>query len=367
MTGSIIRRVRRVLRRTPRLEAAVQSQRMRWSALRHAAAARFPGLIRPLHENLTIAITARCNLACHGCRYGRDFMPGAELSLPMMRDLLDDASAAGYRTVRLYGGEPLLHHDLPAMVEHAIARGIEPYVTTNGALLGRRIEELYTAGLRSITFGYYGTGPAYDQYVQRERSHERLEASIRSVRERYGNKVYLRLNWLLMRPTCNLGALASMWEFCKRYETPVQVDLLHYSLPYFTEGPEGKLKFRPEDRPAIEKIVAKLLEYRRERPGLLMHSEIGLRAIPEWLLRGSAMRVPCDKYRMLWVGADGTVQLCYVTFRLGNLHEQRLRDMIDSAAHKRAALGAFQLRCPNCHCGYDERTQKDFASRRAFG
>jgi cyclic pyranopterin phosphate synthase len=76
------------------------------------------------------------------------------------------------------------------------------------------------------------------------------------------------------------------------------------------------------------------------------------------------MRVPCDKYRMLWIGADGTVQLCCVTFPVGKLHHQRLRDMIDSTAHEKAALGAFHLQCLNCHCGYDERTQKHLASRR---
>ena len=151
-----------------------------------------------------------------------------------------------------------------------------------------------------------------------------------------------------------------------RFETPIQVDLIHYSLPYFTEGPNRELQLRAEDRPAIERVVRELLRLKSERPELLEASEIGLRSIPDWLIEGPRMRVPCDKYDMIWVGADGTVQLCYVTFRLGNLHQTRLSELLYGKEHREAALGAFRLDCPNCHCGYDSRVQKHFQSRRRY-
>jgi cyclic pyranopterin phosphate synthase len=47
-----------------------------------------------------------------------------------------------------------------------------------------------------------------------------------------------------------------------------------------------------------------------------------------------------------------------VTFKLGNLHERRLRDILFTDTHKRAARDSFQLNCPNCHCGYDTRVEK---------
>jgi Iron-sulfur cluster-binding domain len=78
------------------------------------------------------------------------------------------------------------------------------------------------------------------------------------------------------------------------------------------------------------------------------------------------MRVPCTAYEMIWVGADGTVQMCYVTFRLGNLHQSRLRDLLRTAAHTCAARDAFQLNCPNCHCGSNERIMRHAPSRRRY-
>jgi cyclic pyranopterin phosphate synthase len=177
----------------------------------------------------------------------------------------------------------------------------------------------------------------------------------------------LRLNWLLMRPTCAPAKLSAALEFARRFDAALQVDLIHYSLPYFCEGNGHRLQFLPEDRPELEALCAALLRAKRAEPERIEQSTTALRAIPDWLLAGPAMRVPCDKYDMLWIGADGVVQLCYVTFPLGNLHQTRLRDLLHGRAHRAAARDAFRLRCPNCHCGYDSRTLKHFPSRRRYG
>jgi cyclic pyranopterin phosphate synthase len=276
---------------------------------------------------------------------------------------LTDAHAVGFEAVRLYGGEPLLHPDLPCMIEHSLALGMRTYVTTNAMLLGEKIDALYAAGLRDLTIGFYGTGAAYDAYVQRRGRFAQLTQSLDAVKAKYGADVKLRLNWLLMRPSCHLEALHEAWEFARRYDAPLQIDLIHYSLPYFSEGPDRELQFQPADRPAIERIVEELLRLKREFPAMLDQSLEGLASIPDWLIKGADMRVPCDKYQMVWVGADGTVQMCYVTFKLGNLHEQRFSEMLFTAAHRTAARDAFAVRCPNCHCSYDARIQKDLASR----
>jgi cyclic pyranopterin phosphate synthase len=354
------------LSRYPSIKNTLLEAETRLELLRHTAAPLLPILIQPRPRNVTIAITALCNLRCIGCRYGRDFMNGSQLSWPMARDLLTDARHLGFESVRLYGGEPLLHPNLPQMVEHSLKLGLRTYITTNGILLREKIDELYAAGLRDLTIGFYGVGAAYDKYVQRRDRFEKLKASLDAVLGRYGKKVNLRLNWLLMRPSCNLEALHEALRFAEKYEAPIQVDLIHYSLPYFTEGPDRVLQFRPEDRQAIEIIANELLRLKRERPSIIEQSEMGLASIPDWLIKGEAMRIPCDKYQMIWVGADGTVQLCYVTYKLGNLHERRLTEILFSPAHRQAARDAFAVRCPNCHCSYDARIQKHLPSRRAY-
>ena len=356
----------KVLRTHPRLHSLAEAADNYRGAIHHSLAAIVPGLIRPTPRKLTVAITAHCNLRCTGCRYGRDFMPGHQLSLEMVCDLLDDAKAAGIRTVRLYGGEPLLHPDLPKMIRHARNRGLSAYVTTNGTLLKQKFDALYQAGLRDLTIGYYGTGENYDDYVHRPRQFKRVEDGVAAVRDRYGPLVKMQLNYLIMRPTCNLPALRQAWSFAKRYDLSFHTDLIHYSLPYFTEGPDRELQFRPSDRKDIVTFVAELARLKEEDPERVKDSFPGLFSIPDWLTLGSHMRVPCDARKLIWVGADGTVQLCYVTFKLGNLHSMRLKDMLFNPNHANAARDAFLLNCPNCHCERDSRVQRHMPSRRAY-
>jgi MoaA/NifB/PqqE/SkfB family radical SAM enzyme len=289
-------------------------------------------------------------------------MPGHQLPLEKVVELLEDAKMGGIERVRLYGGEPLLHPQLHDMIRYSLGLGLSTHINTNGILLRQKIDQLYQAGLRDVTIGFYGTGSEYEGYVERPGRFARLEDSIATVRDRYGAEMSMRLNFLLMRPSCNLESLQAAWRFAERYDLTFHVDLIHYSLPYFTEGSDRELQFRDEDRPAIVEFVRELAKLKEAQPTRIEDSIPGIWSIPDWVLKGPAMKVPCDVRELLWVGADGTVQLCYVTFRLGNIYETRLRDMIFTEEHRQAAVGAFSLNCPNCHCERDSRVQKHLPS-----
>lgn len=362
-TDALRRTVRVTVRSSPHIKRLLRRTELATGLVEHTVAQAVPGVIQPRPRRITIAITAHCNLRCVGCRYGRDFMVGEQLTLDEVKGLLNDARAAGVELVRLYGGEPLLHRDLPAMVSHSVGLGLATYITTNGLLLRQRIDALYDAGLRNITLGFYGTAEAYDRYVGRPDRFQKLEEALRYVRSRYGSELSLQLNYLVMRPSCSLPALRAAWEFAERFDMTFHTDLIHYSLPYFTDGTEGDLRFTREDVPAIERFVAALSDLKRAHPIRVRESLASIHSIPDWLLKGPEMRVPCDAKNLIWVGADGSVQLCYVTFRLGNIRERPLREMLFTDAHRAAARSAFRLDCPTCHCERDSRIMKDLASR----
>lgn len=333
---------------------------------RHSVARLVPSAIAARPRQLTVAITAHCNLRCAGCRYGRDFMPGQRLALSTVIDVLTDAKAGGIERVRFYGGEPLLHPDLPAMVRHACELGLYPYITTNGTHLGLKIRPLYDAGLRLASIGFYGIGDAYEAYTQRPGHFRRLEQSLEAVRRICGSGVELQLNFVLLRPTCTVDAVRAAWHFAERYDMYFHVDLGGTSIPFFTAGPDGELLLRPDDREAAEAVAREMLTLRRRGPRRFLHSEAFIRSIPDWLIKGPAMRVPCDAYELLWVGADGTLQLCDTALPLGNVNRQRLRDILFSPEHQRAARCGFRLNCPNCTCLAESRIQKDLPSLRRY-
>jgi cyclic pyranopterin phosphate synthase len=248
------------------------------------------------------------------------------------------------------------------MIRESITCGITPFVSTNGLILKRRVDAMFDAGLRIITFGYYGYGQVYDSYVGKKGAWDRFEAAVTDARDRYKQELQLHISYVLNTLTCSVAELSQAWQFSKCHNLLFHVDLVHYSLPYFSEGPDRRLQFTPGDADRINQVVAELANMKRERPDLYKEPNASIRSIPDWLIKGPNMRVPCDAYNMIWVGADGSVRLCYVTFPLGNLFDMPLREMLFTAAHKTACIGAGQLACPNCHCSRDTRIVKHLPS-----
>ncbi|MEM7203341.1 MAG: radical SAM protein [Planctomycetota bacterium] len=366
-TSAAIRVIRPLLQDRPRLKAALKRVDHGLGVLRHSLAPAVPGLIRPQPRQITIAITAKCNLQCEGCKYGsREFMTGAQLPLDVVRHVLDDAHTAGVNTARFYGGEPLLHPDLPAMIAHARGLGLDAYVTTNGTLLERRVEELFAAGLRWMTIGFYGVGEAYDGYTHRPGHFARLRAGLERARRDYGAALAIQLNFVLSRRSASLAALGEAWALAREFDLHFSVDPISETIPFF-QNPNGDLHFETEHAAELQAVVDELLRLRNAHPERMPQSRTLLRALPDLLLRGDSMRVPCDAYELLWVGADGTVQLCDVAFPLGNVRRQRLGDLLFTRDHRRACQRGFRLQCPNCACKIDSRIRKHAASLRRYG
>jgi len=366
LVSRTIRRVRPSLDSHPNLLRLLKRIDDSVVQLRHAVAARLPVLIRATPQVLTISVTGRCNFRCIGCRYERDFMIGEQLGIEEVRDVLVDAHQAGVRTVRLYGGEPLLHPDLPEMVRFGRELGMDVYVTTNASLLDRRIDALRDAGLRWLTIGFYGAGEVFEGYTQRAARLSRLEEVLTSIRTRHGKELQMQLNYVVVRPLANRETLDLAWDLVRRFDLFLHFDLYGYSIPFFTSGPENELAFLPEDEPLLDELVDRILEMQAAEPDRFPHTRPFLRSIPDWVLKRADMRIPCDSYRFVWVGPDGSVQLCDSFFPLGNVRQERLRDILFRPAHHQAARDAFQLNCPNCTCQVEDRIRKHGPSWRRY-
>ena len=100
----------------------------------------------PLYIN--VEPTNACNLKCYTCSIDRSRERGY-MDLDLFRSIIDQAMESGVYEVALFlGGEPLLHKDLPYMVEYTVAKGLEARVYTNACMLTReKSEALLDAGL----------------------------------------------------------------------------------------------------------------------------------------------------------------------------------------------------------------------------
>ena len=113
---------------------------------------------------LRLSLTARCNLACPYCLPdGQE--PAGLLSQEQRLRVIEAAVALGATSLRLTGGEPLLHPQLEALIEAVQPlrdRGLRDIaLTSNGLLLSaERAQRLRAAGLNRLTLSLDGTSPA---------------------------------------------------------------------------------------------------------------------------------------------------------------------------------------------------------------
>ena len=114
---------------------------------------------RPL-QDLRISVTDRCNFRCPYCMpaeiYGEhyEFMARPELlTFEEIERLARLFVELGVEKIRITGGEPLLRHQLPRLIERLAAiEGLRDLtLTTNGYLLAKKAQALEAAGLRRIT------------------------------------------------------------------------------------------------------------------------------------------------------------------------------------------------------------------------
>jgi len=114
---------------------------------------------RPLGV-LRLSLTARCNLACPYCLPDGQEPPGL-LSLEQRLQVAEAAVTLGAHSLRLTGGEPLLHPELESLiaaVQPLRKQGLrEIALTSNGTLLSaHRARALRQAGLDRITLSLDG-------------------------------------------------------------------------------------------------------------------------------------------------------------------------------------------------------------------
>jgi len=104
--------------------------------------------------NMLIEITQRCNLTCPTCYAGSSPQRDEFLPLNGFAELLDGLLAKGKRNtdlIQLSGGEPTIHPEFFAILDHALSCGIrQVYVNTNGIRLADRrfAEQLAARGGR---------------------------------------------------------------------------------------------------------------------------------------------------------------------------------------------------------------------------
>ena len=113
----------------------------------------------------------RCNLACPGC--GKIDYPDAILNQRLSYDQCMDAiDECGAPAVSIAGGEPLLHRDMPKIVEGYIAKKKFVILCTNALLLKKKIDDYKPSAFFTWSIHLDGDKGMHDHAVDQDGTYE---------------------------------------------------------------------------------------------------------------------------------------------------------------------------------------------------
>ncbi len=158
----------------------------------------------PLYlRSAKLKLTARCNLKCEMCRFGRGWAP-PELDEATFARILDELAGFGCRKVHFSGGEVMVRSDFERLAARARSLGMKVTLTSNLTLLTKdRARALMRARPSSISTSLDAARPGLHDRIRGipgsfRRTVRALERLGRE-RERRALRTALRVNFTMMR------------------------------------------------------------------------------------------------------------------------------------------------------------------------
>jgi MoaA/NifB/PqqE/SkfB family radical SAM enzyme len=127
-----------------------------------------------------LEITGKCQLKCAHC-YADSGPAGTQGSMTAAdwERVIDQAAGLGVSMVQFIGGEPTMHPDLPELIDHALAAGVEVEVFSNLVHVPTSLWDTFGRPGVRLACSYYSDDPVQHAAVTgRTSSHARTRANI---------------------------------------------------------------------------------------------------------------------------------------------------------------------------------------------
>lgn len=279
----------------------------------------------------------QCNLACAGC--GKIDYPDEILRKRMsVEDALSAVDQCGAPVVSIPGGEPLIHKELPQIVEGIIARKKFVYLCTNALLLERKIDEYRPSPYFTWSIHLDGNREQHDRSVCREGVFDTAISAIKLARSRG------------FRVTANCTLFNN--------ERPADVaDFFDYAMGLGIEGVTVSPGYSYQHAPNQDVFLG-----RRQSKELFREVfKLGRKRGSKWRFNQSSMFIDflagnqsyqCTPWSNPTYNVFGWQKPCYLLVDEG--YAPTFRELMDTTDWERYGTGR-NPKCDNCmaHCGYE--------------
>ena len=292
-----------------------------WHSLRNLhSGARFPIF-------LSYAVTFRCT---HRCSYCALPPAGPELSFEEFRPLLDGFREMGLVRLGLTGGEPLLHPDIGRIIQRCADIGVVTVLSTNGALVKTRIDEIDRLDVASISLD--GDAEVQDDL----RGRGSFRAALEAIDLLRGRGVGVVLSAVLSAG--NIRHLDEVLEIAE------QKGVATVWQPYFPSiGEDTPQDPNRPDAARFHEAVSRLISMKLRRPGRIASSLPYLRFIRDHYPRYDTSSCLAGEL-FFALSPDGQLHPCYpfVGRRDGiPVTPQTLRQVVETFESPRCTTPCF--------------------------
>ena len=123
----------------------------------------------------------RCNLACAGC--GKIDYPKEILNQRLsVQECLDSVEECGAPIVSIPGGEPLIHNEMPQIVEELVKRKKFVYLCTNALLMEKKLDDYKPSSYFTWSVHLDGLKEEHDKSVCQEGVFDRCVSAIKKAK-----------------------------------------------------------------------------------------------------------------------------------------------------------------------------------------
>jgi MoaA/NifB/PqqE/SkfB family radical SAM enzyme len=309
-----------------------------------------PSTVRPLSAH--VKLTENCQAKCISCDYWKSRWQD-HINTDRAVTLVNEINAAGIRSLRLTGGEPLLRKDLFDILRKAQTSGIKRIIVqTNGLLLKKLHQQINDSPITNIAVSIDGMKETND-HIRGIRGY--FDLAVEGIQLLRNKKVAISVTLNRMSAR-ELGQLA---EVAKHVGARIESNILSRDL-YFLQGADiASMWPERSDVPEIAKFLRDVLK----RPAYEVDYVTRYYNNSETL-----EEPPCVLgFLQVFVISNGDVLTgCYPLKPVGNILRDSLETVLASEAYTRQAAAMVRRECPGCTCGVESSLAMKHAASSAF-
>jgi radical SAM protein with 4Fe4S-binding SPASM domain len=294
---------------------------------------------------LGLSLTNLCNLNCQMC-WQKDRSKKLFLDSAKAIEIVQAISRLAKPPVYLWGGEPLLHPDVWGIVRAVKQEGLFCIMNTNGLLLEKNLEEVFSSGLDMLIVSVDGPEDIHDQVRGCRGAYRRIVEGLGQLGQLRRRRPLVMINCVinelnyrhlesLVELKNRVGADYLEFQFMMFYSQTEKEEYRRFFRGHFAQEPRSVDDFS-ESMGKIDEVelcmaVERILGYQDNRirvfPAVLNGAEKNRQYLhdPAEVLPHRCQSI----YKALWVEPNGDVGPCsnFPDYVVGNLFQTGIENL----------------------------------------